>query len=73
MTTTKYAIRITPDNLALIHVLRPIVHVEVKEDRERFFLFTVDTPETTTDHDIVQKDNLMDYDGDDKAPRRIIF
>lgn len=70
--STKYAIRITEDNLALIRVLRPIVDLEVKEDRNRFFLFTVQLPNTTTQHDIVHEDDLAIYDGNDLDSRIIL-
>lgn len=68
----KYAIRITEDNLALIHVLHPIVDVDVKEDQDRYFLFTVVGPMTTGEHDVVHGDDLPIYDGN-SPDRRIII
>ena len=67
-----YAIRITEDNLALINVLHPIVDVDLKEDQNRFFLFTVDGPMTTMEHDVVQEDDLEIYDGMHSGRRVII-
>lgn len=69
---TKYAIAITEDNLDLIRVMSPIVHIDVKEDTNRFFVFTVDSPRTTTQHDVVHGDDLPIYDGIESA-RRIIL
>ena len=68
----KYAIRITEDNFSLIRVLHPIVDVEVKEDRNRFFVFTVVGPMTTGGHDVVHGDDLPIYDGND-LDRRVIL
>jgi hypothetical protein len=65
----KYAIRITERNLALISVLHPIAPVDVKEDTNWFFVFTVDGPMTTTQHDVVQEDDLKIYDGNDTTER----
>ena len=69
----KYAIRITEANLALIRVLHPIVDVQLKEDTNRYFLFTVDGPMTTTEHDVVQEDDLYQYDGKKKDSQRTII
>lgn len=71
-TPNKYAIRITEDNLALVRILCPMWNIEVKEDTNRFFLFTVDSRNSTTDHDVVQGDDLEGYDGDEPG-RRIIL
>lgn len=69
---TKYAIRITEDNLALIRVLSPIVDVDVKEDRNRYFVFMIDSPRTTTHHDIVAGEDLEHYDGNEAGKRVIL-
>lgn len=69
----KYAIAITEANLALIRVLHPIVDVEVKEDINRFFLFTINGPMTTSEHDVVHGDDLKIYDGDDSEERIVIY
>lgn len=68
----KYAIAITEDNLALIRVMSPIVDVDVKEDTNRFFVFTIDSPRTTTQHDVVHGDDLPIYDGNEPGRRIII-
>lgn len=73
MLPAKYAIRITEYNLALIRVLRPIVEINVTEDTNRFFLFTVDSLKTTTEHDVVQGDDLKIYDGDSDIERIILY
>jgi hypothetical protein len=59
-----YAIQITEDNLPLIRLMHPIVDVDVKEDKNRFFLFTIDGPHTTTQHDVIHGDDLAIYYGD---------
>ena len=69
----KYAIRITERNLPLIRLLHPIVDVDVKEDTNRFFVFTIDGPMTTSQHDVVHGDDLEIYDGNDPDPRIILF
>jgi hypothetical protein len=69
----KYAIRITLANLALIRVLHPIVEVELKEDTNRYFLFTVHLPNSTIEHDVVAEDDLYNYDGHQKGQRIIIL
>ncbi len=70
--SSKYAIAITEDNLDLIRVLSPIVDVDVQEDRNRFFLFTIDSPRTTTEHDVVHGDDLAIYDGNSPTRRIVI-
>lgn len=69
----KYAICITERNLPLIRLLHPIVDVDVKEDTNRFFVFTIDGPMTTSQHDVVHGDDLEIYDGNDPDPRIILF
>lgn len=68
----KYAIAITEKNLALIEFLSPWGRPVVKETNT-YFLFTIDSPDTTTDHDIVEEDNLYDYDGRLKESRTILL
>jgi hypothetical protein len=69
---TRYAIRITEDNLDLIRVLSPIVEIHVKEDINRYFLLTIDSPRTTTEHDVVEEADLAIYDGNREGKRIII-
>lgn len=67
----KYAIRITEHTLDLIQVMSPWGRPTVQETNT-FFLFTVDSTATTTDHDIVDEVHLRDYDGNDKTPRIVL-
>ena len=69
---TKYAVRIVDDTLDLIEVLwggrRPVV-----KEYNTYFLFTIDSPSTTTDHDVVHEDDLYNYDGNQKDQRHILL
>lgn len=67
-----YAIRITQSTRDLVQVLWGGRHVDVKEDLT-YFLFTVDSPTSTTDHDVVHEDDLYNYDGMQKEQRRILL
>jgi hypothetical protein len=69
----KYAIRITEQTLALVRVLSPFSEqaTMVKEDKT-YFLFTVDSSTTTTDHDVVHEDDLYNYDGHQTEDRVIL-
>jgi hypothetical protein len=69
----KYALRITEKNLALVRVLSPFSEqaTTVEEDKT-YFLFTVDSSNTTTDHDVVHEDHLYDYDGHQTEDRVIL-
>jgi hypothetical protein len=69
-----YALRITEANHALVRVLSPFSEeaTRVKEDNT-YFLFTVDSPTSTTDHDVVHEDDLYNYDGTQKTPRHILL
>lgn len=69
-----YAIRITEANLDLVKVLSPFkAQPEVNKEYDTYFLFTVDSTETTTDHDIVDEDNLYGYDGHQSGQRTILM
>lgn len=70
----KYALRITEKNHALVTVLSSLQaqSTVVKEDKT-YFLFTVDSPNTTTDHDVAHEDDLYNYDGNLKEPRIILL
>ena len=69
-----YAIRITQDNHALVRLMSSLSEqaTVVKEDKT-YFLFTIDSPSTTTDHDVVHEDDLYHYDGHQKTPRHILL
>jgi hypothetical protein len=69
---TKYAIRITEDNLDRIRDFDPIVDIVVKEDHNRFFLFTEESDGTATEHDVVEEVDLAIYDGKDAGTRIIL-
>ncbi len=64
----KYAIRITDNSLDLITVLNNGVRPLVQED-ETYFLFEVDSPNTTTAHEIEREDDLYNEDGYPKDTR----
>lgn len=68
---SKYAIRIVDDTLDLIEVLSPWGRPVVKETNT-YFLFTVDPPTTTKDHDIVEEADLGIYDGDNQDIRIVL-
>lgn len=69
----KYAIRITEEHLPLIDLIHPLVEVRVnRKDTDRYFLFTIVSPMTTGDHDVVQGDDLENYDGIYRGHRTII-
>jgi len=68
----KYAIKITKDNLSLINVLSPFKDVVQVTEKTRFFLFTIDDLNTTTDHDIVEEEDFLIYDGKHFVNRIVI-
>jgi hypothetical protein len=68
----KYAIRITENTLDLVTVLNSGVRPRRGEGNNTYFLFAVDSPNTTTDHDVVHMDDLAIYDGNDPDPRIIL-
>lgn len=71
MPPIRYAIRITEANIALIRVLSPLHwNLDVKEDQNRYFLFTIDSPRTTTEHDVT--DDLAAYE-DIRETNRIVI
>lgn len=59
---TTYAIRVIKNNLDLIQVLNSGVRPLVQKE-ETYYLFTCDSPTTTTDHKIISEDNLYDEKG----------
>lgn len=69
---SRYALRITEETRDLVEFLSPWGRPQVKE-YETYFLFTVDSPTTTTDYDIVAEDDLYGYDGHLKDTRRILL
>jgi hypothetical protein len=69
---TKYAIRITKANFALIQLLHPIVDVQLTEDTDRYFYFDVVGPMTTGEHDIMDKVCLYNED-DVQSGERIVI
>lgn len=70
---TKYAVRITEANLEQIRAQNPVVDVNVKEDQDRYFLYTVDSElGYSTEHDIVHGDDLALYDGDEAGTRIVL-
>lgn len=69
---TKYAIRITEENLDLIRILRPIVDINVRHFNNRYFLFTTTNSNLTTEHDVVEGSDLAIYDGDAPGKRIVI-
>jgi hypothetical protein len=71
--STKYAIRITEKNLDLIRMLSPIVDIDYPEDRDKYFVFTVDSPRTSTQHDVVEENDLYDNGGLLKEERTILL
>lgn len=70
----KYAIIITQRTHPLVRVMSSLSEqsIVVKEDKT-YFLFTVDSTDTTTDHDVVHEDDLYDYDGCLKEERTILM
>lgn len=68
----KYAIRITEDYMPLIDLVHPLVEVRVTGDPNRFFLFTIVSPMTTGDHDIMSTIDLYNEDDVQKGARTVI-
>jgi hypothetical protein len=58
----KYAIRVSEANLDLITVLNDGVRPLVEEE-PTYFLFEVDGPKSTTNHEIKREDDLYDDNG----------
>jgi hypothetical protein len=70
----RYALRITEKNHPLVTVLSSLsTQATVVQGEETYFLFTIDSPSTTTDHDVVHEDDLYNYDGHLEEERVILL
>lgn len=62
MSAQTYAIRITERTLDLVTVLNSGVRPRI-ENEKTYFTFKVDSPNTTTEHNIVSEDELYNPNG----------